>query len=165
MPVCKKALQSLIMLILLACAAGQATCSQVSQGADREDDEEVTKDQRKSLSSIAAELGWSEATVTRLRRITGFVMCEDRQKVRPIGSGAIVGTDLTLLTAAHLFFDEAGRLKHSLRCHFQNQGIPVEEVPLKLQKIDNAIFGTATPRDEVPSGMWLESEVAQSPTS
>ena len=148
MPVCKKALRSLVMLILLACAAGQATRSQVSQGAGRKDDEEVTEDQRKSLSSIAAELGWSEATVTRLRRITGFVMCEDRQKVRPIGSGAIVGTDLTLLTAAHLFFDEAGRLKHSLRCHFQNQSIPVEEVPLNLQKIDNAIFGTATPRDD-----------------
>jgi hypothetical protein len=82
-------------------------------------------------------------------------MCEDRQKVRPIGSGAIVGTDLTLLTAAHLFFDEAGRLKHSLRCHFQNQSIPVEEVPLNLQKIDNAIFGTATPRDDQRHNDWM----------
>jgi len=151
----EKALQLLAMLILLACAAGPATRSQISQGADREDDKEVTEDQRKSLSSIAAELGWSEATVTRLRRITGFVMCEDRQKVRPIGSGAIVGTDLTLLTAAHLFFDEAGRVKHSLRCHFQNQSIPVEEVPLNLQKIDNAISGTATPRDDQRHNDWM----------
>ena len=44
MPVCKKALQTLVMLILLACAADQATCSQVSQGTDREDDKEVTED-------------------------------------------------------------------------------------------------------------------------
>src|SRR5215472_12402419 len=155
MPVCKRALHLLVMLILLACAAGQATCSEVSQGPDRGDHEDVTDDQRKPLSSIAAELGWSEATVTRLRRITGFVMCEDRQKVRPIGSGAIVGTDLTLLTAAHLFFDEAGRVKHSLRCHFQNQGIPVEEVPLKHQNIDNAIFGTAMPRDDQRHNDWM----------
>jgi hypothetical protein len=82
-------------------------------------------------------------------------MCEDRQKVRPIGSGAIVGTDLTLLTAAHLFLDEAGRVKHSLRCHFQNQSIPVEEVPLNLQKIDDAIFGTAMPRDDQRHNDWM----------
>jgi len=151
----EKALQLLAMLIVLACAAGPSTRSQVSQGADREDDEKVTEDQRKPLSSIAAELGWSEATVTRLRRITGFVMCEDRQKVRAIGSGAIVGTDLTLLTAAHLFFDEAGRIKQSLRCHFQNQSIPVENVPLNLQKIDDAIFGTATPRDDQRHNDWM----------
>jgi hypothetical protein len=134
--------------------------SQVSQGADREDHEEVTDDQRKPLSSIAAELGWSDATITRLRRITGFVMCEDRQKVRPIGSGAIVGTDLTLLTAAHLFLDEAGRVKHSLRCQFQNQSSPVEEVPLNLQKIDDAIFGTATPRDDQRHNDWMVVRLA-----
>jgi Trypsin-like peptidase domain len=155
MSVCKKAPRFLAMLLLLVCAASLATCSQVSQRADREDDVEVTEEQRKALSSIAAELGWSDATITRLRRITGFVMCEDRQKVRPIGSGAIVGTDLTLLTAAHLFFDEAGRVKHSLRCHFQNQSIPVEKVPLNFQKIDDAIFGTATPRDDQRHNDWM----------
>ena len=57
----EKALQLLAMLILLACAAGPATRSQVSQGADREDDEEVTEDQRKSLSNIAAEYALEES--------------------------------------------------------------------------------------------------------
>jgi len=75
MSVCKKAPRFSAMLLLLACAASPATCSQVSQRADKEDDVEVTAEQRKALSSIAAELGWSDATITRLRRITGFVMC------------------------------------------------------------------------------------------
>jgi len=127
---------------------GQAAAQQINDG------EEVTEDPRKPLRSISSELGWSNATVTRLRRITGFVVCQHEGKMYAFGSGAIVGTDLTLLTAAHLFFDE-GNLKHSLNCHFRNQAVSSQTVPLKLGEIEDARFGTTKPSGENRHLDWM----------
>ncbi|MHC2275395.1 hypothetical protein ACVME8_002006 [Bradyrhizobium diazoefficiens] len=144
-----QALLALPVIDVRACESMSGNCGYTTQTADQNENKKkkVTDDPRKPLRDIASELGWSNATVARLRRITGFVVCQSEGKMRPFASGAIVGTDLTLLTAVHLFFDRSGRLK-SLNCQFQNQASPVERVPLRLSKIEDARFGTTNPYDD-----------------
>src|SRR4051794_6195928 len=83
-------LMALLAVDCCACETLSGNCSYGAQAAYQNEstDEKVTDDPRKPLRGIASELGWSNATVARLRRITGFVVCQSEGKMRPFASGA-----------------------------------------------------------------------------
>lgn len=95
----------------------------------------LTNDKRKALSNLAEELHWPKDVADNFRKVTGHVACQVGSKMVPLASGAIVGTDLTLLTAAHVFANHTGALRsNNLQCYFQNRASPRDTVPLMFKE-------------------------------
>lgn len=98
-------------------------------------------DDRGSILALGASLGLSSAEIARIRKVSGHVGCfEPKPKV---GSGALYLANDLILTAAHLFFDDAGG--RQAKCFFRAQTPGGEWTPL-LTDVANARFGARSPR-------------------
>jgi len=105
-------------------------------------------DGRGSLPEKAKELGLSDAEVARIRASSGYVICPGKTYGNPsVGSGALVGSNKVVITALHIFIDDAGRKREPLRdCYFAPQ-IEGSTDPQRWQifrfsfKIDEFQFG------------------------
>jgi hypothetical protein len=99
-------------------------------------------DERGSITERGPALGLTPAEIARIRKVSGHVVCADGGQ--PVtASGALYLTNDQVLTAAHVFFDAAGRRKS--QCFFRRQAAGSEWVPLKVDTA-NARFGANPPR-------------------
>ncbi|CAN5220099.1 hypothetical protein BH10PSE9_BH10PSE9_05450 [soil metagenome] len=98
-------------------------------------------DERGSILAVGPGLGLSAEEIVRIRKVSGHVGCfEPRPEV---GSGALFLTSDLILTAGHIFFDEAG--KRAGKCFFRPQTPGSEWLPL-LTDAANARIGAVSPK-------------------
>lgn len=104
-------------------------------------------DDRGSLLELGPALGLSRDEIERIRRVSGYVGCvtptADGRAEIAVGSGALFLTNGQVLTAGHIFFDRAGRLRP--KCFFQNQAAEPVMVDLVLDP-GTTRFGGNPPR-------------------
>jgi hypothetical protein len=105
-------------------------------------------DDRGSITERGPALGLTPAEITRVRNVSGHVVCADGQPVT--ASGALYLTNDQVLTAAHVFFDASGHRKS--QCFFRSQTDGSEWTPLKVDA-SNARFG-ATPSRPNSNNDW-----------
>jgi hypothetical protein len=99
------------------------------------------RDDRDSLTVIAASLGLQEAEVARIRKVSGFVGCF--LPTPSLGNGALYLTNDLILTVSHIFFTPGG--KRRSKCFFRTQDL--EPVTIEFEPgADNTIFGATSPR-------------------
>ena len=111
-------------------------------------------DERGSITERGPSLGLSPAEIARIRKASGHVVCADGQPVT--ASGALYLTNDQVLTAAHVFFDAAGRRKS--QCFFRRQAAGSEWVPFDTA---NARFG-ANPPKPGSNNDWAVVRLAES---
>lgn len=97
-------------------------------------------DRRGTLKRLRAALGLSTTEATRIRASTGIVLCnEEKQGMRPLASGVLVGDGTAIVTAAHVLRDPKkgwAALPPGTRCLFRNQAEPPETVPLRIDRTE-----------------------------
>lgn len=99
------------------------------------------KDDRNSLTVIAAALGLDASEVARIRKVSGFVGCF--LPTPSVGSGALFLNNRQVLTVGHIFFEPSGQKRSS--CFFRNQDIEPVKIDL-LTGDGDAIFGAVPPK-------------------
>ena len=97
-------------------------------------------DDRASLLTHGPDLGLSPTEIARIRSVSGHVACADGT-TRVTGSGALFLTNRQVLTAAHIFFDAAGRPFN--QCFFRPQAEGSAWIALDLSA---ARFGAFPPK-------------------
>ena len=114
-------------------------------------------DDRDAITVLGPKLGLTPDEINYLRTVTGYVMCPGtKYHNRAISSGALVGSNEWVLTAAHTFIDEQGRRREPLSdCWFQNQTVPWTKSPLRFEE-STFKFGTEFPYRSIEdqAGDW-----------
>jgi hypothetical protein len=99
-------------------------------------------DDRGAITELGPGLGLTPAEIARIRKVSGHVVCADGGQ--PVAaSGALFLANDLILTAAHVFFDEAGGRKSE--CFFRRQTADSAWQPL-LTDGANARFGARAPK-------------------
>lgn len=98
------------------------------------------EDGRDSILRNGAALGLSRDEIARIRATSGYVGCLAPSP--SVGSAALFLNNRQIVTAAHVFFDDAGKRRR--KCFFRNQA--PEPVMVDLALDDTAIFGAPSPK-------------------
>ncbi len=96
-------------------------------------------DERGSLLEVGPALGLSAAEITRIRSVSGHVVCASPEPVT--ASGALYLTNDQVLTAGHVFFQSNGKARS--QCFFRQQKAGSDWLPLVVER---ARFGSVPPR-------------------
>ncbi len=106
------------------------------------------EDGRKAMKELAEgdNPKITKAELSQIRKSTGYVYCPGtKYNNQSTCSGALVGTDQTIVTAAHCFIDERGRRREPLEgCFFQNLEKKWQKVELDFSP-GSYKFYSATP--------------------
>jgi hypothetical protein len=88
------------------------------------------EDGRGTLLERQTDLGLTSAESKQIRTSTGYVICPASKGGNPIViSGALVGSNMQVVTASHAFIDEKGKKREPLSdCYFRNQDNPAQIV-------------------------------------
>ena len=129
-------------------------------------DEFGNADGRGSLTEKAGELGLTTAEVSQISQSTGYVVCPASMGKNPtIASAALVGSNMQIVTAAHVFYDELGNERTPLgECYFRNQGDPYTLILLDFDSGSHRIGKTGVIKANEPNDyavVRLKSPVAE----
>lgn len=89
-------------------------------------------DDRGSLIKLGPKLGLSAAEIEQARRSTGYINCPlPKEKKIITGSAALVLSNQTIVTAAHIFIDKKHRWREPLSdCYFRPQAAPFTKIKI-----------------------------------
>lgn len=135
------------ILIAITVANTQATSLNCARGSIETQIEALKQnvniapiDRRYALQVSGPRLRLSVATMKRIRKTSGYVVCpgDPQKNNQSVGSGGMVGDDGSIIaTSVHTFVDEAGNLREPLsECFFQNQDTPYLRVKLSFKEGD-----------------------------
>lgn len=93
----------------------------------------IGSDDRVPLSRFARRLNWNRSKAARVSKLNGEIKCTDTRGNVTEFSGAVVGTQYTLLTAAHSFFDPVTNVRRDfVDCVFESQATSPRVGPITV---------------------------------